>query len=183
MAETRKGLRVFDTNYFLDATKSPESIDQGYRWVLPQVGFYRQNGTRRVRFSSVETDRGGPALVTGAYADQKKGRLAVRWALQGDQLVAAGAWHMPTSNVQGVLQHNNVLVASSSFDTDAGNGIGELITGAPRTKVGRINWPERRRGRPLRGHERPHLLPDGEGRRPHRVRDRRDVRRRSPLVS
>ena len=49
---------------------------------------------------------------------------------------------MPTSNVQGVLQHNNVLVASSSFDLDAGSGIGELITGAPKAPAGRINWPD-----------------------------------------
>jgi hypothetical protein len=142
VAETKVGLRVFDTNYFLDASKSPESIDQGYRWVLPQAGLYQQNGVRRVRFSSVETDRGGPALVTGAWADKKPGRLAVRWALRGDQLTAVNAWRMPTSNVQGVLQHNNVLVASSSFDLDAGSGIGELITGAPRTPARRINWPD-----------------------------------------
>ncbi len=142
VAETKVGLRVFDINYFLDASKSPERIDQGYRWVLPQVGLYQQNGARRVRFSSVETDRGGPALVTGAYADQKVGRLAVRWALRGDQLTAAGVWRMPTTNVQGVLQHNNVLVASSSFDMDAGSGIGELITGAPKQPTSRINWPD-----------------------------------------
>jgi hypothetical protein len=142
VAQTKVGLRVFDTRYFLDATKSPESIDQGYRWVLPQVGLYKQNGARKVRFSSVETDRGGPALVTGAYADGKVGRLAVRWALRGDQLTAVGAWRMPTSNVQGVLQHNNVLVASSSYDKDAGSGIGELITGAPGQPARRINWPD-----------------------------------------
>ena len=47
VAETDVGLRVFDTRFFLDATKSPESADQGYRWVLPQVGMYRQNGTRQ----------------------------------------------------------------------------------------------------------------------------------------
>jgi hypothetical protein len=137
-----KGLRVFDTRYFLDATKSPEDIDQGYRWVLPQVGGYERYGSRKVRFSSVETDRQGPALVTGAYADQKVGRVAIRWALRGDSLRAVAGWKMPTSNVQGVLQHNNVLAASSSFDLDAGSGIGELITGAPRAPAGRINWPD-----------------------------------------
>lgn len=142
VAETTKGLRVFDTRYFLDATKSPEGNDLGYRWVLPQVGMYVQNGARKVRFSSVATDRGGPALVTSAYADKQKGRLAVRWALRGDSLTAVGAWKMPTSNVQGILQHNNVLVASSSFDSDAGSGIGELITGAPRALARRINWPD-----------------------------------------
>ena len=137
-----KGLLVFDTRYFLDATKSPEAIDQGYRWVLPQVGEYTQNGARKVRISSVETDRSGPALVTGAYSEEKPGRLAVRWAMRGDDLTAVNAWKMPTSNVQGVLQHNNVLVASSSYDLDAGTGIGELLTGAPKALAGRINWPD-----------------------------------------
>ena len=51
--------------------RARESIDQGYRWVLPQVGMYQQNGARKVRFSSVETDRSGPALVTGAYGRQE----------------------------------------------------------------------------------------------------------------
>jgi hypothetical protein len=49
---------------------------------------------------------------------------------------------MPTSNVQGVLQHNRFLVASSSYDSDAGTGIGELIVGRPRTEARRINWPD-----------------------------------------
>lgn len=142
VAETHVGLRVFDTRYFLDATKSPDAVDQGYRWVLPQVGVHEQNGSRKVRFSSVETDRGGPALVTSAYADGKVGRLMVRWALNGDTLTPTGAWHMPTSNVQGALQHNGVLVASSSFDKDAGTGIGELIVGAEGAKANRINWPD-----------------------------------------
>ena len=142
VAETNVGLRVFDTRFFIDATRSPESADQGDRWVLPQVGMYRQNGSRRVRFSSVETDRGGPALITGTYADQKKGRLAIRWRLNNGRLTAAGAWRMPTSNVQGVLQHKRFLVASSSYDTDAASGIGELLVGRPRTDARRINWPD-----------------------------------------
>ena len=136
-----KGLLVFDTRYFLDATKSPEAIDQGYRWVLPQVGEYAQNGARKVRISSVRPTAAGrrssPAPTARRSRPARRALGPARRRPDRRQRLEDA-----TSNVQGVLQHNNVLVASSSYDLDAGTGIGELLTGAPKALAGRINWPD-----------------------------------------
>ena len=64
---------MFDTRYILGAKKLPASADLGLPYVLPQVGLYRQVKGAGLNFSFVETDRTGPSLITGTYADQELG--------------------------------------------------------------------------------------------------------------
>jgi hypothetical protein len=146
VAETDIGLRVFDTRYILGAKKLPRSADLGLPYVLPQVGLYRQVKGAGLSFSFVETDRTGPSLITGAYADRELGGQVVRWPLNdktfrvGTQ--ATGAWRMPASNVQGALMHNGRLLASSSYDMEGSNGDGELVSGFPGLDAAHYRWPD-----------------------------------------
>ena len=146
VAETDVGLRVFDTRYILGAKKLPRSADLGLPYVLPQVGLYRQVKGAGLTFSFVETDRSGPALITGAYADQKLGRRVVRWPLDAKTFrvgtQASGAWRMPASNVQGALMHKGRLLASSSYDMEGSNGDGELVSGFPGLDAAHYRWPD-----------------------------------------
>jgi len=146
VAETDVGLRVFDTRYILGAKKLPRSADLGLPYVLPQVGLYRQVKGAGLNFSFVETDRSGPALITGAYADQKLGRRVVRWPLNAKTFrvgtQASGAWRMPASNVQGALMHKGRLLASSSYDLEGSNGDGELVSGFPGLDAAHYRWPD-----------------------------------------
>ena len=146
VAETDVGLRVFDTRYILGAKKLPRSADLGLPYVLPQVGLYRQVKGAGLNFSFVETDRSGPSLITGAYADQKLGRRVVRWPLNAKTFrvgtQATGAWRMPASNVQGALMHKGRLLASSSYDLEGSNGDGELVSGFPGLDAAHYRWPD-----------------------------------------
>jgi hypothetical protein len=98
VADTGKGLRVFDLNHIWEA--DTESRDykvangkvsaRGYRYVLPQVGQYDYaqagkacQGSASPIHSSVAVDRKTKSLVTGEYCGPKgdgKGRI-VRWPL------------------------------------------------------------------------------------------------------
>jgi hypothetical protein len=145
VAETKVGVRVFDTNYILGAKKLPPTADLNSPWVLPQVGFYKQAKGAGLTFSFVETDRSSPALITGKYADKKYNRRIVRWPLDSNTglpgLQASGAWKMPATNVQGGLMHNGVLLAGSSYKP-GGGGIGELVAGAPDRPASHWAWPD-----------------------------------------
>jgi hypothetical protein len=146
VAETDVGLRVFDTRYILGAKKLPRSADLGLPYVLPQVGLYRKVKGSGLKFSFVETDRSGPSLITGTYADQKPGRKVVSWPLDATTFragtQASGAWRMPASNVQGALMHKGRLLASSSFDMEGSNGDGELVSGFPSLEAAHYRWPD-----------------------------------------
>lgn len=98
VADTTLGLRVFDLTRLYaaqaDPTKSRCGSDGGrlyafnYGYVLPQVGYYRLEGTAPTSFVSLGTGGRGPCLWTGQYL--KKAGNAGRtpklfgWSLRQD---------------------------------------------------------------------------------------------------
>lgn len=133
VAETHRGLRVFDTGRILRvadpgrrAARSPTarapdpilSSAGGHAYLLPQAGTYRADGLAEgLTFSYVFLDRADPALVVGEYRREPGGRI-VRWPLDldtGELAPAAAAAHTaPVDRVQGIATVDGHLVASCS---------------------------------------------------------------------
>lgn len=161
VADTAKGFRVFDMRYIFDLTEADNGntsdksqvgrrsgvyYGHGYRFVMPEVGAWRNTGTRKkcsvdgaASFSFVGLDRSGvDHLTTGEYCSgstaggdpDKMGRVA-RWPLDGSngkpQLTdglwrADAAYRLPTSNIQGALSYNGTWYLSRSRGKSA-NGV------------------------------------------------------------
>ena len=108
VADTSRGLRVFDLTRFAGAT-------------LPQAGWYRPD-PKGLRFSYASVDVAAGGLVVGEYRDKQPGARLVRWPFAPGGLLAQepaeGAWVTAHSNLQGaVVIGGRVLLAASNGQT------------------------------------------------------------------
>jgi hypothetical protein len=118
VADTRHGIRVFDTERILRVPDQRLKAARRYRYILPQVGAYDSTGDR-LRFSFLSLDRSAPAtLVAGEYRKSAGARI-VQWPidLAGGLLTAegaSGAYRSPVDRLQGATTVGGELLASSS---------------------------------------------------------------------
>lgn len=144
VADTGNGLRVFDLSQVLRVPDSRLGATGNYRYLIPQIGNYRQSGG--LRFSALGLDRSNasrPALVAGEYRVYEKGdpvtRIA-RWPLDPrskliTRAAASSAWRTGFDQLQGVVtDHGQIYVSSTQ-----GPG-GYLYHGKPRRKAKRNGW-------------------------------------------
>jgi hypothetical protein len=148
VADTHKGLRVFDTDRMLRARKAQQQGTGGYKYLLPQVGNYRNVG-KGLRYSWVSLDRHAlppgvqgpprpPELLAGSYL-AGKGAPMVRWRLNpATGLIAGGTatggFRSPVNRVQGGMTLNGSVLGSSS------RGYGGLWVGKPNKRTHRYPW-------------------------------------------
>ena len=104
VADTTKGLRLFDLTRFAGAT-------------LPQAGWYRP-AAKGLRFSYASVDHGSGSLVVGEYTDKVPGARLVRWPFGPGGLLAqepaSDAWVTAHANLQGaVVVDGHLLMAAS----------------------------------------------------------------------
>jgi hypothetical protein len=148
VADTHKGLRVFDTDRMLRVKKAQLDSTGGYKYLLPQVGRYDNVG-KGLRFSWVSLDRHSlppgvqgptqpPELLAGKYG-ANKGTPLVRWRLNpANGLIsgrtAIGAFRSPVNRVQGGMTLRGSVLGSSS------RGDGGLWVGRPNRKTKRYPW-------------------------------------------
>ncbi|KAB8192986.1 hypothetical protein FH608_021825 [Nonomuraea phyllanthi] len=118
VADTTRGLRVFDLGKVLDLRTAqddlgdPERVGRhggrfhafGYRYVIPQTDFWRvaQPGPR---FSFVSIDRSGGTsrLVTGEYREDDPGGWVARWPLPLGGGEPEDAFVMGHPKIQGAI--------------------------------------------------------------------------------
>ena len=127
VADTADGLRVFDLRRFLRS---------GNGFILPQVAFYKERGTK-LKFSYVSVESGGDSLVTGEYKDGDDGARIVHWPLVRDGKLAAGGGRVRSTrafatrgslkNLQGVAVRGGRYYFTRSHASKPG----ELIIGSP----------------------------------------------------
>jgi hypothetical protein len=148
VADTHKGLRVFDTDRMLRVKKAQLDSTGNYKYLLPQVGRYDNVG-KGLRFSWVSFDRHAlppgvqgppqpPELLAGKYGP-KKGTPLVRWRVNPitgliSGGTAVGAYRSPVDRVQGGMTLNGSVLGSSS------RGKGGLWVGRPNKKTKRYPW-------------------------------------------
>lgn len=138
VADTRRGLRVFDTARILHVPERSREATHGYAYVMAQVGAYRSTGAALL-FSFASLDRSDPAaLAVGEYTRGRGGRIG-RWPvdLASGSLTserALEAYEAPVDRLQGVASVAGHLVVSSSRRG------GRLYVGRPTEKLRREAW-------------------------------------------
>ena len=120
VADTAKGLRVFDTSRILEVSTAKDRLGYdaqtgdyhayGYKYVLPQVGAYfwsDQSCWARTSFVGLDATSEPPSLVTGEFHDLDYAGKLVRWPLAGQTLLA-------TDPERGVTASSEVVFAQES---------------------------------------------------------------------
>ncbi|MFC7583723.1 hypothetical protein ACFQYP_08070 [Nonomuraea antimicrobica] len=138
VADTTRGLRVFDLNNLLDLrTAQPDLGDGnrigrhggrlnafGYRYLVPQTDFWKvaQAGPR---FSFVSIDRSGatPRLVTGEYRDNDPGGWVGRWDLELAGGEPADAFIMGHADIQGAVSQGDRWYLSQGAGSTANGSL------------------------------------------------------------
>ncbi|MEV0595553.1 hypothetical protein [Nonomuraea cavernae] len=148
VADTKRGLRVFDVRNLLDLRTVQNDLGDsqrigrangkfhafGYRYVIPQTDFWRvtQEGPR---FSFVSIDRAAKphALVSGEYAEAGPDGRVARWDLPLDSGTPRDAYVMGHPKIQGAVSNRDRWYLSQAVDA-ATNGrlqvyrAGKLLT-------------------------------------------------------
>jgi hypothetical protein len=149
VADTRRGLRVFDMRYIFDLANSPDGGSTGdafgYRYVMPQVGAWVNaagpddndpgntcSGRGAPKFSYVSLDRSETPdrLITGEYCSTGDlGRVA-RWPLNGatgelipqadGRVLATDAYRSAADQIQGAVSYGGTWYLNRSTGRDAG---------------------------------------------------------------
>lgn len=146
VVDTGKGIRVFDLTHVwrteADSSKSKIGKVDGkyyaydYRFAIPQIGFYSQEGkckrpaespeTDPLCFSSVSVDHSTnpPSLLTGEfYYDEAPGARMARWSIDtstgklttdGGTTTSANLYTTTHDSVQGSLSHEGTFWLTSS---------------------------------------------------------------------
>jgi hypothetical protein len=166
VADTSKGVRVFDTRRILRVDTSEDVIGCDgaickaglYKYALPQVGAFNRKGacTPAPRFSFVALDKSGttPFLVTGEYCATTAcdgpldGRL-FRYPLDatsgllagGNRTFAYDAYYAGETQVQGGVSVGDTFFLSSS-EPAAGAGALYRVTDAGRASHDWVDSPE-----------------------------------------
>lgn len=157
VADTTRGLRVFDTRRVLQVATDVDAIGCAggtcrgglYKYVLPQLGAYAADRTCAPRFSFVSLDRSTspPSLVTGEYCNNTtcSGPLAgrvFRWPLVDGTSPAPGkSWpsevfRMGQRQVQGGASRGGLYFLSSSAPAGGGGALYRVMGG----KSGTSSW-------------------------------------------
>jgi hypothetical protein len=169
VADTGKGLRVFDTSRFLRVDTSQDEIGCAsgtcraglYKYALPQVGSFARFSPCDPQpiFSFVALDRSTaePRLVTGEYCsgtacsaplagrvlrfpvDPATGLLATVGA--SERTFAGSAFYMGERQVQGAVSVGETFLLSSSEPPGSGGAL-YRVTDAGRDTLGFIDTPE-----------------------------------------
>ncbi|MGN9842304.1 hypothetical protein ACTMTI_29700 [Nonomuraea sp. H19] len=129
VADTKRGLRVFDLNNLLDLRTAQNDLGEatrigrhagkfhafGYRYVIPQTDFWRiaKDGPH---FSFVSIDRSGgtPQLITGEYRENDPGGWVAHWDLGFSGGEPNNAYVMGHPKIQGAVSWNGAWYLSQA---------------------------------------------------------------------
>ncbi|WP_157245661.1 hypothetical protein [Nonomuraea typhae] len=132
VADTKRGLRVFDVNRLLDLRTAQNDLGDakrvgrhdgkfhafGYRYVLPQTGFWRvATAGARFSFAAVDRSAGPDLLIAGEYDENGTTGRAVRYELRGDGIGApVDCFQLGAAKIQGAVSRNGTWYLSQAFD-------------------------------------------------------------------
>jgi hypothetical protein len=134
VADTERGLRVFDLGNLLDLRTAQNDLGDakrigrhgrkfhafGYRYVIPQTDLWRvvQAGPH---FSFVSIDRSGgtPQLITGEYREKSPGGWVGRWDLPFAGGEPHDAFVLGHPKIQGAVSRGGTWYLSQATDSTA----------------------------------------------------------------
>ncbi|NUR88641.1 MAG: hypothetical protein HOY71_31525 [Nonomuraea sp.] len=139
VADTTRGLRVFDLGNLLDLRTAQNDLGDptrigrqggklhafGYRYLIPQTDFWKV-AKPGPRFSFVSIDRSGgtSALVSGEYREDDPGGWVARWDLPLAGGAPKDAFVMGHPKIQGAVSWGGAWYLSQAAD---GNTNGKLL--------------------------------------------------------
>ncbi|MEV4172683.1 hypothetical protein [Nonomuraea sp. NPDC049709] len=149
VADTKRGLRVFDLNNLLDLRTAQNDLGEakrigrhggklhafGYRYVIPQTDFWKV-AKAGPHFSFVSIDRSGdtPRLITGEYQDKKTDGWVGRWDLDLAGGEPVDAFVMGHAKIQGATSHGGTWYLSQSAGAAANGRLLVYQGGEPVTR-------------------------------------------------
>ncbi|MCB9566145.1 MAG: hypothetical protein H6710_02830 [Myxococcales bacterium] len=165
VADTAKGLRVFDTSRIFEVSPDKDAIGYdaqtgkyhayGYKYVLPQVGAYYLSGSScwvRSSFVAVDNTSEPPSLITGEFHGTDIAGKLVRWPLDGEHLMATDPelgttqaseiYFAQESDMQGALSINGEWWMSSSGQSGADGRLYRTKERTPSAGYGWVVGPE-----------------------------------------
>ncbi|MET8383293.1 hypothetical protein ABZV14_09890 [Streptosporangium canum] len=131
VADTRRGMRVFDTRHIFEVDGDDKTTIGrkggvhnafGYRYVMPQTGAWTPtSGDARFSFAAIDRTTAPDTLISGEYLDGPGGRVA-RWPLNADGTLRADdgvasaldAYRLPEARIQGALSHDGTWYLSQA---------------------------------------------------------------------
>jgi hypothetical protein len=150
VADTVRGLRVFDLRHILDLRTAqkdlgdPDRIGRhggklhafGYRYIVPQTDFWRvtQAGPR---FSYVAIDRSGdtPRLITGEYREGDGNGWVARWPLDMEGGAPEDAYITGQEKIQGAVSYDGKWYLSQAVNATTNGRLrvfdGDTLTTRP----------------------------------------------------
>jgi hypothetical protein len=165
VADTAKGLRVYDTSQILEVSTAQDRIGYdaqtgeyhayGYKYALPQVGAYLLSSEScwiRSSFVALDATSSPPSLITGEFHDLDVAGKLARWPLAGERLLASDPARGATaaselffaqeSDVQGALSVGGEWWLSCSAQSGAAGRLYQTSAGAPSVSHGWVVGPE-----------------------------------------
>ncbi|MGW4963646.1 hypothetical protein ACWEPL_41060 [Nonomuraea sp. NPDC004186] len=134
IADTKRGLRVFDLKHVLDLRTAQNDLGDptrvgrqggkfhafGYRYVMPQTDFWKVAKPGPL-FSFVSIDRSGgtPRLVTGEYRENDPGGWVGRWPLGLSGGEPEDAFVMGQPKIQGAISWGGKWYLSQAAGANA----------------------------------------------------------------
>ncbi|NRQ31740.1 hypothetical protein HII36_07795 [Nonomuraea sp. NN258] len=129
VADTTRGLRVFDVNHLLDLRTAQNDLGDGkligrhggrfhafgYRYVIPQTDFWRVTAPGAV-FSFVSIDRTSGSLISGEYDQSEPGGRVARWELGLGDGAPRDAFVTGAPKIQGAISWDGAWYLSQAAD-------------------------------------------------------------------
>ncbi len=162
--DTGTGFRVFDLGRLFEVDASVDALGydattgayhaHGYRYVVPQIGRYRDDDACAPRFSFVALDRSTtpPSLVSGEYDATSIGGRLYRWPLDADtghlaassrgRVVPDGAWFAGQTHLQGAAARGDTFWLSSSAPAGGAGALYRAGIDRPSVALPWIDSPE-----------------------------------------
>ncbi|MGW3347413.1 hypothetical protein ACWDA3_29295 [Nonomuraea rubra] len=148
VADTKRGLRVFDLNNVLDLRTVQNDLGDGkrvgrhggrlhafgYRYVVPQTDFWKVARPGPLfSFVSIDRSAGPPMLITGQYQERTPDGWVGRWNLDLEGGEPVDAFVMGHPKIQGAMTYRGKWYLSQSAGSTANGKLlvyegGELET-------------------------------------------------------
>ncbi|WP_188187750.1 hypothetical protein [Nonomuraea sp. SYSU D8015] len=149
VADTYRGLRVFDLNNLLDLRTAQNDLGDptrigrhggkfhafGYRYVIPQTDSW-QLAQRGPHFSFVSIDRSGGTgrLISGEYMKDDPGGWVAHWGLPFSGGEPDEAFVMGHPKIQGAISHGGKWYLSQAADATTNGKLIVYADGEPQTR-------------------------------------------------
>ncbi|TMR96198.1 hypothetical protein [Nonomuraea basaltis] len=149
VADTARGLRVFDLSNLLDLRTAQNDLGDGkrigrhdgkfhafgYRYIVPQTDFWRiERPGPHFSFVSIDRSAATPRLITGEYRENDPGGWVAHWDLGFAGGEPSEAFVMGHPKIQGATSHGGKWYLSQAANSTTNGKLLVYSDGKPQTR-------------------------------------------------